>query len=308
MAEVFAEAAEEVVALEEAPVEAEEAPAPPEAEEPAAPDEEDLGGGPDALAPVSVPEDRLIIKHAEMSLLVQDTNVAIERVTQIAVDNGGYVISSQVWLEEDYKGATITIAVRVDQFEAAMRRLRHIAIEVLGEAASGEDVSAEYVDLESRLRNLEATRDRIRSFLDKARTVEESLEVNRQLAEIEAEIEEVKGRMNYLAGRSAFSTITVNLQPPRPTPTITPTPTATPTPTPTATATVTATPTPWSPQKIAGSALETQGTLMRGLADALIWIVLVLGPYVLVTALIALGIRAIIRRRKGSDQTTEPPP
>jgi len=49
---------------------------------------------------------------------------------------------------------------------------------------SGQDVTDEYVDLQSRLGNLEATRDRIRTFLDQAQTVDEALRVNEQLAAV----------------------------------------------------------------------------------------------------------------------------
>ena len=65
---------------------------------------------------------------------------------------------------------------------------------MLDESASGQDVTDQYVDLQSRLRNLEATEATIRSFLEKAETVEESLQVNRQLSEITDQIEEIKGK------------------------------------------------------------------------------------------------------------------
>ena len=51
-----------------------------------------------------------------------------------------------------------------------------------------------------KLTNLEATRDRIKSFLDQANTVDEALRINQELANIEAQIEQIKGQMNYLAG------------------------------------------------------------------------------------------------------------
>jgi hypothetical protein len=69
---------------------------------------------------------RLIVKNAELQLLVRDTDVAIDLTTQVAADSAGYIISSRVWYEqwqgESYKYATITLGVPVDQFERAMRR------------------------------------------------------------------------------------------------------------------------------------------------------------------------------------------
>ncbi len=175
----------------------------------------------------------LIIKQGQVRLLVKNTDQAIDRLTQIVSDTHGYIISNRIWYEqagaESYKYATYTIGVPVDAFETALRRLRSLAVKVVDETASGQDVSEEYTDLESRLRNLEATRDRIRSFLAQAQSVEESLRINNELAAIEAQIEQVQGRMRYLSSRAAYSTITIQFDPELP---AAPTPTPTPEPVP----------------------------------------------------------------------------
>ena len=140
------------------------APTPGADREPAEPDP----SGP-AMASLSYRPNRLIVKDAQLRLMVADTDLAIDRVTQVVDDCGAYIISSRVWyqdwMEESYKYASMTIGVPVDQFERAIRRLRDLAVQVVDETAAGQDVTDEYVDLQSRLGNLEATRDRIREFL-----------------------------------------------------------------------------------------------------------------------------------------------
>lgn len=259
------------------------APQEPAAAELAAPPDEPLITTDDSIKLVDYnigqqQSERMIIKNGDIKLLVKDTEVAIDGVTQLVRDVGGYIISSRVWYEDwygtGYKYASISIGVPVDQFETALRRLRGLSVRVLDEQATGEDVTDQFVDLESKLTNLEATRNRIRTFLEQATTVEEALRINEELAKVEAEIEEVKGRMNYLAGRSAFSTITITLSPDLPvvTPTVTPTPTATFTPMPTATST------PWQPGETVRQAGKTLTTSYQGMAEILIWLVLVLLP------------------------------
>ncbi len=251
----------------------------------------------DIIIPELLPKpNRLIIKNGEMKLEVENTDVAIDRVTQIAADLGGYVISSQTRFSMvhgvNYKYASLTLGVPSKDFETALRRLREIAVRVLNESSSGEDVTDEYVDQESRLENLKATRDRIREFLDQAKTVEEALKVNQQLKEVENEIEQVQGRMNYLFDRAAYSTIAINLEPliPPAEPTLTPTITVTPTPWPTLT------PTPWTPGETFRDASSTLGNLFRGAVDFLIYTGVVCVPF-----LIPLGLLiwlAIWLRRK----------
>jgi hypothetical protein len=192
---------------------------------------------------------------------------------------------------ENYKYASITIGVPVEQFETAMRRLRSIGLKVLDENASGQDVTSEYVDLQSQLGNLEATRDRIRGFLADAKTVEESLRINQELTTIEAQIEQVKGRMNFLSNRSAYSTITVNLEPDIPPATPMPTPTLVPT----------ATPVTWNPSKTVSHATESVTTIYQGLIELAIWFFIVIVPLIAPPAIV-LWIIYKVATRKSKDK------
>jgi NACalpha-BTF3-like transcription factor len=213
----------------------------------------------------------MIIKNGDIKLLVEDTDISIDRATQAIGDMGGYIISSRVWYQpyadgENYKYATITIGVPVDQFERTLTRLRGLAVKVLDETASGEDVTNQFVDLQSQVTNLEATRDRIKSFLDDAQTTDEALRINAELTNVEAQIEQIKGQMNYLQDRSAYSTITVNLEP------VLPELKETPTPTPT--------PNVWKPGQTFENAKKAVTTAYQGIIDFLIWVFVVLVPII----------------------------
>ncbi|MCE9646624.1 MAG: DUF4349 domain-containing protein [Chloroflexi bacterium] len=209
----------------------------------------------------------MIIKNADIKLQVEDTDIAIDRATQAIADMNGYIVSSRVWYQasydgENYKYATITIGVPVDQFERTLSRLRGLAVKVLDETATGEDVSNQFVDLQSQVTNLEATRDRIKSFLDQAQSVDEALRINQELSSVEAQIEQIKGQMNYLQDRSAFSTITINFEPKLPD-MLTPTPTPAPS---------------WNPGKTFEDATKAVTHAYQGIVDFLIWVFVVLVP------------------------------
>jgi hypothetical protein len=224
---------------------------------------------------------RKIIKNGEMRLLVENTDRALDQATSIAVDNGGYIIASESTMQEGFKTAMLNLGVPVERFEEVQRRLRGLALQVLNDTASGQDVTDEYVDLQSRLANQEATAARVRQFLAQAKTVEEALRVNAQLAEIEGTIEQIKGRMTYLKDRASYSTLRVDLEPqrPTPTPTFTPVPTATPT------------PIIWRPGETFHHASGALGTVGRTLGDATIWLVVVFGPFLLVALALAFAWR-----------------
>jgi len=223
------------------------------------------------------PYNRKIIKDAQLDLLVENSDAALNRTLSIVNQFQGYIISNQTRFEGEFKYASLTIGVPVDNFELMLTQLKKMALQVTNETASGQDVTDQYVDLQSRLRNLEATEARIRDFLDQADSVEESLQVNGKLSEIESEIEQVKGRMNALKDRATFSTITINISPQLPTPT--PLPTATPT----ATPKPTATPDLWTVNDSIDRASGVSASMAQGLfrisVELLVWFVFLVLPF-----------------------------
>src|SRR5512138_1311205 len=242
---------------------------------------------------------RMIIKNGDIRLSVKDTDVAIDRATQVIGDAGGYIVSSRTWYQDYYgnnlKYATITVGVPVSEFERALVRLRALAVKVVDEKAAGEDVTDQYVDLQSQLTNLEATRARIQEFLTDAKTVDEALRINQELANLEAQIEQIKGRMNYLNDRSAFSTITINFEPEFPILTATPTLTASPTVTPSPTAT----PVPWKPGQTFHESSKTVTVVYQGIANLLIQLFVIVLPILLPPALIVWGLWKLMNRKPG---------
>lgn len=242
----------------------------------------DIGNAPGQAASV----DRKIVKNAEVNVLVEDSDIAIDRLTQVVGDAGGYIVSSRVWYQahldgENYKYASITLGIPVDQFEVTMRRVRGLAVRVLDENASGEDVTDQFVDLQSRLTNLEATQARIQSFLDDAKSVDEALRINQELAQIEAQIEEVKGRMNYLADRSAFSTITVTIAPELPE--LEPAPVSE--------------PKPWTPGETLENATKTLVKAYQGIVEFAIWLFVAVLPILAPPALLVWLVVRLVRRK-----------
>ena len=230
---------------------------------------------------------RMIVKNADIRLLVEDTNTAIDRTTQIVGDSGGYIVSSRVWFQDygkhSLKYASITLGVPVDEFEKVLSRLRGLAIEVRDETASGDDVTDQYVDLQSQLTNLEATRERVKSFLDDAKTVDEALRINQELASLESQIEQIKGRMNYLNDRSAFSTVTINFEPELPELEPLPDPE----------------PAAWNPGIILKDAVEVLTVAYQGIAEFVIWLFVVILPILLPPALILWAIWKLFTRKAG---------
>ena len=156
--------------------------------------------------------ERMIVRTGDMSLVVEDVPVAIDRITWMADGFEGYVVSSRVWKERERLAGSIAIRVPAEHFDDAMRALRELAVDVTSERTSSKDVTEEYVDLSAKLQNLEATEEQLLRIMEKAETVEDILDVQRELSRTRGEIEQTKARMQYLERTSDTSLIDIRLE------------------------------------------------------------------------------------------------
>lgn len=157
--------------------------------------------------------DRMIIRTATLQLQVKDVTPSLDEVRGLAGAHGGYVSQSESRLEGEYTVATITLQVPVREFDSVISKLRKVGIKVLGENVSSSDVTEEYTDLQSQLRNLQATEQRMIALMQKAERIEDILTLDREMRQIQGEIERAQGRINFLGKRAEMSTITVSLHP-----------------------------------------------------------------------------------------------
>lgn len=108
------------------------------------------------------------------------------------------------------RSGVITFMVPADKFDATVDSLSRLG-KVQNEHLTGQDVSAQYVDLQARLANEEAQRQAMLTLLGRAQSVSDIIAIQTQLGQITQQIEQLKGQIQYLDRNTAFSTLTVNL-------------------------------------------------------------------------------------------------
>ncbi|MHB9032775.1 MAG: DUF4349 domain-containing protein [Anaerolineae bacterium] len=160
---------------------------------------------------------QMIIRTVAMTLVVNDVEKSTQDIMNAITGFKGYVSGSNLWHEGNNTYASISLRVPAESLDALLAALRGKAVRVENENISTQDVSQEYVDLDSRLRNLEATEQELLKVLDniteRTYKAEDVLAVYREITSIRAEIEQIKGRKLYLENLTALATVQVNLQP-----------------------------------------------------------------------------------------------
>jgi hypothetical protein len=157
--------------------------------------------------------DRRIVKTADLGIRAKDVRESAARAQQVAAQFGGSVLSSQIGRGDGSTSAALVLSVPSPEFEKTLDELRGIGKEVTTDTVSGEDVTEEFVDLESRERNLLAAEQSLLELYDRAQSVNDALAIERELANIRGQIEQVQGRMQYLEERTAYSQISLTIQP-----------------------------------------------------------------------------------------------
>lgn len=163
----------------------------------------------------TLPElDRMIVRTVTMTISVVDVQEAYRQVERIAIEQRGLIAGSQIRQDGDRTTGTITVRVPADPttYQATLERLRGIADRVLEEQSQAQDITEEFVDLESRLRNLQATEDTLRALLARAQRIEDILPIQRELTTVRGQIEQIQGRKQALERRADLATITLQLR------------------------------------------------------------------------------------------------
>lgn len=228
--------------------------------------------------------ERLVIRTANLSLVVKDPAASAEAITAMAEAMGGFVVSTNLFQTSYGDPAvlstqgSITIRVPAERFQEALSRLKEDAEDVRAENVSGQDVTQQYTDLQSRLRNLEAAESQLREIMASATKTEDVLRIFEELRRVREEIEVIKGQIQYFDESAQLSAITVELIPD-----------------------AAAQPLQiggWKPEGTAKQALEALVRGLQTLADALIWLVILGVPAAILIGLPAwAGMRAARRRR-----------
>ncbi len=155
---------------------------------------------------------RYVIRNGSIDLTVQNTRETIKSIQELVTAADGIISYSYVYeIREGVHGAYLTIRVPQERFDSVMTQL-----EPLGKAANirtgQDDVTMQYVDLESRLNNQKAQESRLVEILEMANNVEEVLEVERELYRVRGEIESMTAQFRYLSDQVNYSTIEISIK------------------------------------------------------------------------------------------------
>lgn len=157
---------------------------------------------------------RKIISDAWVAMEVEDVKAARDQLIARVEGMGGYVASSSLSsVGEDGRFAygNITLKVPSQQVNSLTDSLGELGT-IKQFENSTEDITNEYYDIQSRLKNAEEQEKKLLEIMDQAKTVEEILLVRAELDEVQERIEQFKGQIQFWDQRVDYATVSVSLQ------------------------------------------------------------------------------------------------
>jgi heme/copper-type cytochrome/quinol oxidase subunit 4 len=158
---------------------------------------------------------RMVISTADLDMEVSDIQKTNDKITDIVAKMGGFITESGINRYDGRETASLTARVPAENYRSALDQIGKLG-KVTSKTEKGEDVTEEYVDIQSRLRNLKREEEQFLKVLSRANKVTDILAVESELGRVRGEIEQATGRIQFLQNQIALSTINVELSEPTP--------------------------------------------------------------------------------------------
>lgn len=213
---------------------------------------------------------RMVVQDTNMSMLVKDVQEVLREIENVASQTGGYMVNRSLSKPEGAASGNITLRVPTEKREVVLNDIRALGVKVVSENVYGNDVTDQYVDIETRLANLQKVKAKMENIQDQAQQVQDLMQTQAQINNIQQQIDNLKGQQNYLSQTAKLSRITVNLSTDE-------------------LALPYAPDDAWRPAVVFKTAVRAMIGSLRGVANAIIWAVVYLPVVLIAFGVLLLG-------------------
>lgn len=173
----------------------------------------DFDGGNNAFAVVSE-EKRKVIKNASLNIETDDTEITKGLVEEKVAELNGVITNMNSYeVRTGILAYNMTLRIPSENLDKALGNIASLGVKK-SESFSSNDITAQYMDAENQIKNLETRRERIRELMKfKTDNLSDVLQIDRELSSVQNQIENLQRTQNRRDNDVDFSTINLNIQP-----------------------------------------------------------------------------------------------
>ena len=152
---------------------------------------------------------RKLIKTVNLDVETKDYDGLLTNLEKQIKDLGGYIEYLDCY-GSSYRHASITARIPAAKLDGFVRQIGETA-NITGRSESVEDVTLQYVDLDSHIRMLEEEQDRLLELLATAETIEDMITIESRLGEIRYQLESMNSQLRTFDNQVDYSTVHINI-------------------------------------------------------------------------------------------------
>ncbi len=156
-------------------------------------------------------QNRLVIQESNLSLLVKDVVDTRNKILNYATQKGGYMINANTSNPEDAPTSTISIRIPANQLQSALDYFHGLSVKVVSENLLGTDVTDQYVDIDTRIAQIEKTMNRLEAILADAKQINDITNLTQQILNYQNQIDSLKGQKMSLEKNAELAKLTIYL-------------------------------------------------------------------------------------------------
>ena len=158
----------------------------------------------------SYPAGQKLIRTAQMNLETTDFEKAVQGLTDLTEQMGGYFESSSVGKRSNGRWAEYTVRIPAEKYQAFLDQAGELCHETWRDAQQ-EDISERYYDTQGRLKTQQIKLERLQALLAKAENMEDIITIESAISETEQMIDDLSGTLRHYDGKVDYATVSISL-------------------------------------------------------------------------------------------------
>jgi len=155
--------------------------------------------------------DRKVIRKGALDLIVENPTSALDQISGLARQHGGYIVSSELTGRQDSQRGNIVMRVPAAQFDNIREELKKLGKHVESEQTSADDVTMQFAENEATLRNFRAEEASYLDIMKRSGAIKDTLQVAQQLSDVRGRIERLEADLRTMSLQVEMTAIQVSV-------------------------------------------------------------------------------------------------
>ncbi len=151
------------------------------------------------------------IKTAQIRIQTDSLSLLRDKIEVLMHRYDAYIHSEQLQNNDWDKRRMLQVKIPVQHFENFISDLQKTGDKITYLEVKSTDVTSDYYDVQARLKNKKALKERYLSLYQKAKNISDILSIERQINDIQTGIDQLQGKLKWLQHKTTYGTLSLEL-------------------------------------------------------------------------------------------------